>query len=93
VTDRPTTLSVKELTTPSVKNNSYTLGMVGQYTSVETFVEVYRLRLSVFTRWNTLALRWCANTETEKTETEYLRLKTEPNQTEIEKSKATQPYF
>ena len=29
-TDRPTTLSVKELTTPSVKNNSFTLGVVSQ---------------------------------------------------------------
>jgi len=27
-----------------------------------------------------------------KTETEYLRLKTEPNRTEFEKSKPTQPY-
>jgi len=29
-------LSVKELTN-SVKNNSFTLGMVGQYTLIETF--------------------------------------------------------
>jgi len=34
----------------------------------------------------------CANTETEKAETEYLRSKTEPNRTEIEKSKLAQPY-
>jgi len=47
-TDRPTTLSVKELTTPNVKNNAFTLGMVGQYTLIET-VELYQLRLSVFT--------------------------------------------
>jgi len=33
---RPTTLSVKELTTPSVKNNSFTLSVVGQYTLIET---------------------------------------------------------
>jgi len=35
--DRPTTLSVKELTTPSVKNNYFTVGVVGRYTSTETF--------------------------------------------------------
>jgi len=35
-TDRPTTLSVKELTTPSMKNNSFTLSVVGQYTLIET---------------------------------------------------------
>jgi len=47
---------------------------------MKLFVEVYRLRLSVFTQWDTLALWWCANTKTEKTETEYLRLKQiEPN--------------
>jgi len=47
---------------------------------MKLFVEVYRLRLSVFTHWDTLASWWCANIETEKkTETEYLRLKTEPN--------------
>jgi len=28
---------VKELTTQSVKNNSFTLGMVGPYTVIETF--------------------------------------------------------
>jgi len=28
--------SVKELTTPSVKNNSFTLRVVGQYTLIET---------------------------------------------------------
>jgi len=38
-------------------------------------------------------LWWCANTETEKNETEYLRLKTDPNRTEFEKSKPTQPYY
>ena len=60
---------------------------------MKLFVEVYRLRLSVFTHWDTLALWWCANAETEKkTETEYLRLKSEPNRTEFEKSKPTQPY-
>ena len=48
-TVKTTTLSVKELTTPSVKNNSFTLGVVRQYTLIETFVEVYRLHLSVFT--------------------------------------------
>ena len=37
MTDRPTTLSVKELTTPTVKNNSFTLDVVGQYTLTETF--------------------------------------------------------
>ena len=35
-TDRPTTLSVKELTTPSVKNSSFTLIVVSQYTLTET---------------------------------------------------------
>jgi len=60
---------------------------------MKLFVEVYRLHLSVFTHWDTLALWWCAKTETEKTETEYLRLKTEPNRTEFEKSKPTQPYW
>jgi len=39
--------SVKELNIPSVKINSFTLGVVGQYTLIETFVEVYRLNLSV----------------------------------------------
>jgi len=38
-TDRPTTLSVKEMTTPSVKNNSFTLSVVGQYALTETFCE------------------------------------------------------
>jgi len=33
---------------------------------MKLFVEVYGLRLSVFTHWDTLALWWCANTETEK---------------------------
>jgi len=28
---------VKELTTPSVKNNSFTLSVVGQYALTETF--------------------------------------------------------
>ena len=37
LTDRLTTLSVKELTTPSVKNNSFRLSMVGQYALTETF--------------------------------------------------------
>jgi len=32
------------------------------------------------------------NTETEKTKTEYLRWKSEPNRTKIEKSKPTLPY-
>jgi len=59
---------------------------------MKLFVKVYRLCLSVFTHWDTLALWWCGNTETEKNETEYLRLKTEPNLTEFEKSKPTQPY-
>ena len=59
---------------------------------MKLFVKVYGLRLSVFTHWDALALRWCANTETEKTETEYLRLKTDSNRTKFEKSKPTQPY-
>jgi len=33
---------------------------------MKLFVKVYRLRLGVFTYWDTLALWWCANTETEK---------------------------
>ena len=33
------TLSVKELTTPSMKNNSFTLGVEGQYTLIETLCE------------------------------------------------------
>jgi len=32
-------LSVKELTTTSVKNNSFTLGVVAPYTLIETFCE------------------------------------------------------
>jgi len=59
---------------------------------MKLFVEVYRLCLGVLTHWDTPALWWCASTETEKNETEYLRLKTEPNQTKFEKSKPTQPY-
>ena len=39
---QPTTLSVKELTTPSVKNNSFTLSVVGQYTLIETPKCVWR---------------------------------------------------
>jgi len=33
---------------------------------MKLFVQLYGLRLSVFTHWDTLALWWCANTETEK---------------------------
>jgi len=50
LTDRLNMLSMKELTTQSMKNNSFTLGVVGRYTSMETFHRsIYRLRLSVFT--------------------------------------------
>jgi len=35
-TNRLTTLSVKEVTTPSVKKNSFTLSVVSQYTLIET---------------------------------------------------------
>ena len=41
MTEGPTTLSIKELTMPGVKNNSFTkftLGVVGQYTLIETFL-------------------------------------------------------
>ena len=45
-------------------------------------VKVYRLHLSVFTHWDTLALWWCANTETEKTRNRVLEIenRTESNQ-------------
>jgi len=36
-TDRLTTPSVKEMTTPSAKKNSFTLSVVGRYTSTKTF--------------------------------------------------------
>jgi len=56
---------------------------------MKLFAEVYRLRLSVFTHWGTLALWWCANTETEKIRNRVLVIE---NRTEFEKSKLTQPY-
>jgi len=55
---------------------------------MKLFVEVYRLRLSVFKHWDTLALWWCANTETKKKRNRALEIE---NRTEFEKSKLTQP--
>ena len=56
-TDRLTTLSVKELTSPSVTNNSFTLSMVGQYTLTETpKIYVFGGLGSVRTHWEAIAL-------------------------------------
>ena len=41
---------------------------------MKLFVEVYRLRLSVFIHWDTLALWLCANTETEKNRNRVLEI-------------------
>jgi len=64
--DRPTTLSVKELTTQvwriASSHSAWPVNMLW----MKFFVEVYRLRLSVFTHSDTDALWWCAYTETEK---------------------------
>jgi len=91
--DRPTTRSVKELTTPSVKNNYFTLGVVGRYTSTETF---HRSIPTPFS--HTRILLHCGGVQILKPKknqnrVRYLRLKTELNWTEIEKSKPTQPYL
>jgi len=79
LTDRPITMSVKELTTPSVKNNSFTLGVVRQYTLTETFCGKFIDSVLVFS--HTRILLHCGGVWTpkpKKNETEYLRLKTEP---------------
>jgi len=47
---------------------------------MKLFVEVYRLRLSVFTQWDTLALWWCANTKIEKKRNQVLEIE---NQTKL----------
>jgi len=48
---------------------------------MKLFVKVYRLRLSVFSHWDTLALWWRANTETEKNQNRVLEIenRTESN--------------
>ena len=48
---------------------------------MKLFVEVYRLRRSVFTHWDTLALWWCANTETKKKRNRVIEIENriEPN--------------
>jgi len=78
-------LSVKELTNPSVKNNSI-------YLKLKLFVEVYRFRLNVFPHKDTLALWWCMNTEIEN-RNRVVEIENEPNRTEFEKSKLNQPYL
>jgi len=72
-------LSVKELATPSVKNNSFTVGMVGQYTLNET---LWKFIDSILVLSHTRILLYCGGVripKTGKNETEYLRLKTKSN--------------